>query len=607
MASLFDTFKDFLISVCPDIKWVIDRLHSEEIDIKNVFLQVTNEYIAVKGHVQSGKTNFMVCMCMLSLWFKVSCVVIVRNLQADKDQFLTRLDDFKQKCIMFIPSIRIIKTYSKKTEPRTKPCIYVCLGNNTSINNVLELLPNQPFVTCIDEVDALDVSMGKSKRNEVLQELKTKSLFVLGISATLMDPLQHEYIRTTNIIILRVPEDYKGIYDIQFHPLEGKSTFCGKVTDDLLSLNEPLQPFLEYFSQRPPTSIGHPHIGLLNICSTIHPYEKLQQYMLDKFPTILTIVYNSKGLSLGYEGKITTRKETIQECLQWCKEEGGVVRFPYILICSGQLAGRGISFTDMEYDWHIQVLYLLVSGTCNEMELIQKNRLCGRYKDVLPLEIYTTRPIYTDLLKAFYRQEEIITNISTNKYESSTEQLENMTLCADKFTKRPVLKNGKLSITKTDDTVDNEWSMSVYKGQKFPDTVMKEGRCTLGDELDNDMDRIITEDETKENIDKEIQRLSKKMFKKWSKLIEEQTFETNEKKTTVIAKWMNDLEPSKEYTEDEMKKLCKKYGISSIELVMKIKFKSNSNGYGKIIVNKGGVYQLDPLLVPAYEEYFGRM
>jgi hypothetical protein len=182
-----------------------------------------------------------------------------------------------------------------------------------------------------------------------------------------------------------------------------------------------------------------------------------------------------------------------------------------------------------------------------------------------------------------------------------------MTLCADKFTKRPVLKNGKLSITKTDDTADNEWSMSVYKGQQFPDTVMKEGRCTLGDELDNDMDRIITEDETKENIDKEIQRLSKKMFKKWSKLIEEQTFETNEKKTTVIAKWMNDLEPRKEYTEDEMKKLCKTYGISSIELVMKIKFKSNSNGYGKIIVNKGGFYQLDPLLVPAYEEYFGRM
>jgi hypothetical protein len=96
------------------------------------------------------------------------------------------------------------------------------------------------------------------------------------------------------------------------------------------------------------------------------------------------------------------------------------------------------------------------------------------------------------------------------------------------------------------------------------------------------------------------------MFKKWSKLIEEQTLETA-KKTTTIAKWMNELEPRREYTEDEMKALCKKYSISSIELVMKIKFKSNSNGYGKIIIKRGFIYQLDPLLVPAYEEHFGRM
>ena len=141
MASTFDTFTDFLVSICPDIKWVIDRLEDQEKeqnkDYKKVFLQLTNEYIAVKGHVQSGKTNFMMCICMLSLWFDVSCVVMVRNLQADKDQFLSRLDEFKHKCFAFIPSIRIIKSFSKTKEPRTKSCIYVCLGNNTSIQHLL--------------------------------------------------------------------------------------------------------------------------------------------------------------------------------------------------------------------------------------------------------------------------------------------------------------------------------------------------------------------------------------------------------------------------------------------------------------------------------------
>jgi hypothetical protein len=80
------------------------------------------------------------------------------------------------------------------------------------------------------------------------------------------------------------------------------------------------------------------------------------------------------------------------------------------------------------------------------MELIQKIRLCGRYADSFPLELYTTPAIYSDLIKAYCRQEEIVVSLTTQPSVVCKEQLGEMTLCHDKFTKRAIMKTGKCAV-----------------------------------------------------------------------------------------------------------------------------------------------------------------
>jgi hypothetical protein len=595
----FEAFSQFLVSECSDMKLILDRLNvSDPSNQETVFSDLIHEYIAVKGHVQSGKTQFMLCLCMLVNWFKWSIVVIVRNLQSDMDQFCTRLDECKLKYKPYLSSIRVIKSTTTSLVPRTKECIYVCLGNNSSMNKILQLVGEQPYIICIDEVDALDIR-NESKRNQALLVLKEKARCVFGISATVMDPLSTERITNRNIMILHSPDNYKGIHDIHFHELEGKSVFSGKITDHLLELHEPLLPFLHDFSKRSSIENNgtvYPNIALVNIGSTVAPYEELQHYMLSHFPMITTIVYNGKGVSVGYENQIEHRRESISETLQWCKEEGSIRRFPYIMIFSGLLAGRGISFTDMDYQWHIHILYLIVPKQSNEMELIQKIRLCGRYNDTIPLELYTTQAIYTDLVKAYYRQEEIV--ISLLKHKENTicqDQLSEMTLLREKFTKRPMLKKGKSLVQPSDIASETEWNEDVYDRKQLPPKEAFETYGTAPPEfsyLSEQIGKTTTLDDVLE--EKEVQRLSEKMFRLWSKNIGQ----------TRISVFLDQLDPSKLYSKSEMMELCTFHNIP-LQHVMKNTFKnSESKGYGKIIQRKQGMYRLYPELLNAHIHYF---
>ena len=591
----FEEFKAFLIEQCSDMKTIFDRLDTTELsNTAKVFHDVLHEYIAVKGHVQSGKTNFMLCMCVLANWFQWSCVVVVRNLQSDVDQFMSRLDEFKVTCKPYLPSIRTVKSSTKSTTPRTKESIYVCLGNGKSIAKTLQLVQESPYLLCIDEVDALDIR-NATKRNESIGQLKEKAKCVFGISATVMDPLSVERITSKNIMLLHTTEHYKGMHDIVFHPLDGESKFSGKITDNLFELHEPLIPFLCDFSARQPVENSgkiYPNIALVNIGSTVAPYEELQRRMLQHFPTITTIVYNAKGVTIGYHGRVETRKESISETLQYCKEEGGVERFSHIMIFSGQLAGRGISFTDMDYEWHIHILYLIVSKTCDEMELIQKIRLCGKYNDTIPLELYTTQAIYSDLVKAYYRQEEIVMTLHNQTERVCQDQLVEMTLLRDKFTKRPTLKKGKSLVQPSDIPSETEWSVRIYEGDQLPPKKVFEyygmeppEHSHMGEHLQKE---TVTMDE------KELHRLRDKMFRLWSKHLGQ----------TRISLLLDEIDPHKKYSHTEINDMCKRHDIP-LQHIMRNKFeKSGSKGYGTILKKDQGMYQLFPELVESHVHYF---
>jgi hypothetical protein len=200
-------------------------------------------------------------------------------------------------------------------------------------------------------------------RNETLTQLKKNACCVIGVSATMMDPICKENIKPEHIFILKSKSDYKGIQDISFIPLHGTAEFSSRIDSNLVEQSSDLMPFLTSFSKLEPICFGDttfPNIALINICRTVEPYLSLQKELMEL--PITTIVYNAHGVTLGYEQKIETRKISISECLQWLKTNGGVARFSRIIIFSGDLAGRGISFTDTDFEWHLNQLFLNQMG-----------------------------------------------------------------------------------------------------------------------------------------------------------------------------------------------------------------------------------------------------
>lgn len=600
----FQKFVDKLKEECPDIQTIVDRL---DMSSNGGQLFKNMNYFIIKGHVQSGKTKFMLCVSLLMLWFDISPVLVLRNLNSDSEQLLQRLDEMKARYNSFLPYIKIIKSATKTTVKRTKPALYVCIGNGIALKKINKIVPDR-YICLIDEVDSMDMGHDTS-RHQQMTILKQNALATFGVSATILDPLAKEQVSKGNVILLKTASDYKGIRDITFIPIESESIFSNRVDDDLTEKQPNLIPFLHDFSTRThmvESGKTYPHILLVNVGSTVAPYVSLQQLLKRDIPSLCTILYNANGITVHLNGETSIRHDTISETLQWVKDEFGAERVPTIVIFSCILAGRGVSFVSEDFDWHLNTMYLCVSPTCDEAELLQKIRLAGRYKDSIPLQLYTTSATYADILKAYYKQEEILAKTvmtqSTNEPGEPdvllSDQLQDMTLSKDKFSKRRVMKNGVFPVRKG--STNDEWSTSVYTGMSFAPKEMFEaygekiptGPCVLGERI-----QVIVENEHEEekgNELDELKRLERKMFPSWSKRIGE----------SKIATWMDELSPDREYTRTEIVELCKQHDIPLQHVVVAKYEKSGSRGYGKILYVNRGMYQLHPYLVEAHKKYF---
>jgi hypothetical protein len=98
-------------------------------------------------------------------------------------------------------------------------------------------------------------------------------------------------------------------------------------------------------------------------------------------------------------------------------------------------------------------------------------------------------------------------------------------------------------------------------------------------------------DDINEIDDEEFKRLTKKMFPKWSK--------DNSK----IANFMKNLDPHKEYNENEIKELVNTYKLGRLLLLQKYNY-GLSNGWGQIIQKNNNLYRLYPCLINDFLKYF---
>jgi hypothetical protein len=504
---------NYIFNICPELSKIFKN--SDIIDEKNDEYErnldfLRDRLLLVKGHVQSGKTKFIISASMLCLLYNYSVVVIIRNQQADREQLYERFLDFQQKFnkqfgSQIFPLHKITKKIKKEGVK-----ILLGLGNNASMQKIIDSTLPKKYILFVDEVDFID-SKELTKKNENLKILKENSFCTLGISATVMDPLGKDDITTKDLLLLNVSQKYKGIDKISFKLVKRTCKFSGRMKDNLFKKDECLLDFLTEFSKKTPFSVKnnekHPNICLINICRTKEPYYRVQDYIGKNISSLVSLVYNSDGISYRKGDDCNEFMMSISACLQYLKDTGGVEKYPNIVIFSGDLASRGISFVSTDFGWHLTSMRLLVARSCNEPELIQKVRLCGVYDDNIPLELYTTKKIKNDLLLAFTRQEEILSNVkkSGDTEKNCRELIEAEPIYDKKFSSRSVVKDDKaiMKFHKVQEKIG--W---VYDKENF-DEIPNEFYDMYGLEKEN---KNTKNDEKVQSIDENCKLLDKSLL-----------------------------------------------------------------------------------------------
>lgn len=423
----------------------------------------------------------MICASALFVSMGFSVVHLLRDRTSDRDQIHARLLNFQEDHNKaFGQTMRVIKTAGAGAKSIASPQIYLALCNKPSVTKVLAIVKasERPYIFFIDEVDFVD-SGDATKKYEAIQSMKKGAYCVFGVSATIMDPLGKENITSKNIILLGTASkhgNYKGLDRIQLLEVDKKCKYTGTVDSNLFKTDEGLKAFVDEFVTRQPIRYltkTQPNICLVNICRTKGPCFKAQADLSKSHPKLATIVYNGDGISFR-QGKTSFKERTtISSCLQKLKDNGGVAKYPHIIIFAGDLAGRCISFVSEDYKWHLSDQRLLISSSCDEPELIQKIRLCGIYNDDIPLKLYTTKKTIDDLYKAYLRQEEIICALKSHESDAVVENtralMESMALSKDKFGRRSMTKDEKAEVKMTKVDVDGGWDVNAYKMIKEDD------------------------------------------------------------------------------------------------------------------------------------------
>ena len=435
------------------------------------------KYTVIKGHVQSGKTNFMICASALFVSMGYNVVHLLRDRTSDREQIYERLLHFQEDHNKaFGQTMRVIKTAGAGKS--TFPQIYLALSNKPSVSKVMSIIKSEiPYILFIDEVDFVD-SGDSTKKYESIQEMKKGAYCVFGISATIMDPIGKENITSKNIILLGTASKhgvYKGVDKIQLLEIDEKCKYTGSVDSDLFKEDVGLSDFCQEFVSQKPfiyMSNKYPNICLVNICRTKEPCFKTQLVLGKKYPNLATIVYNGDGISFRQGKTAYQEKITISKCLQRLKDNGGVTKYPHIIIFAGDLAGRCISFVSEDYKWHLTDQRLLISSSCDEPELIQKIRLCGVYNDEIPLKLHATKKTIDELRQAYLRQEEILCALKKSDSEEYVQKtIEMMEMNAAKFGRRSMVKDEKAELKLKKVNADVGWDISTYK------LINKDGLC----------------------------------------------------------------------------------------------------------------------------------
>jgi hypothetical protein len=436
------------------------------------------EYTLVKGFVQSGKSFFIIYQSIIHCLSGYTTIILLRNKLGDVEQLKYRFNEILEKYNL---QIKVKTPNSIMFKVKDYGNIILTLGNSVQLNKVYNTIVKYDlqgkYVFMIDEVDYLDSESG-DKKSDLINQLKLFSRHVYGISATVTDPILQENIHKGFLKILKPLPIYKNIHNINWHIInenqnDTNDTNVPMKKQSIFEKDESLKDFIYKFSKWQPIYVKqyndyHPVMYLIKSTRLIKEMWEIQDYITDNYD-ITTIVYNGDGIRLhipteehiGIKGskKLPSgyyhcKNISISQIIGYLKSSGGYKKYPRILLISGDLASRGISFVSNDYGkcldsnllgWHIIGEYYKCPKTVKQPELLQSLRLCGNIKDDIELRMYTTETLKNDIIKAYQLAEIFMTKgleLSKEKKMPVRDILQDIEIPAEKMIKgRKIARN----------------------------------------------------------------------------------------------------------------------------------------------------------------------
>lgn len=416
----------------------------------------TLKYYLLYGKIQSGKTSNIISICHLGQLYSQSNIIILPNNYEGYVQYKDRIQEYnllyenfcRRKNISEIKPINLAFVGDSKKNNIKK--IHSILSNKTN-GTIISLGNYSELQILCDLFDKLTDNKIKSSVNLIIDEADTaykdestnfRPLFdkllnisnrVFSISATTFKLWFIENkILTSNILILTPNINYKGIKDFSYHyiPQDNKSPKRG---EHAMDNDTYFSEYIEKFKDKPLYIIEdrefHPHIILYRSSEILNEHHyQTQDFLTFNHPEITTVVFNGDGIKIYSPSLIdktriiinnitlynkdcyfTNQNVPLKHVLEYFRMNGGAELFRTIVIISGKLANRMISFVSSSYKWHLTNMYLLTGSKPSCDDLLQMCRLCGVYKyDKIPLEFAATETIAKDLILADSIQDKLM-------------------------------------------------------------------------------------------------------------------------------------------------------------------------------------------------------
>ena len=592
--------------------------------IDNIEMFVKSGVLLCHCSCQGGKGNFTIACAIKSMINGRTPIIITRNFTGDANKmdndignvsklFSNFMDKNNVKKKFEITTLRCEKLDSEKLHKSLNgqyPRIVVCLANSIQIKKLYDVVSESKsaglYDLYIDEVDFIDC--GNSELSENLNNLKNYAFQTYGITATPLDFILSETeLKTANSVLLKPHPEYRSYQDFLVHTLDidpDVTALNTKATyEEILTADKNLKPYLnEFLVSRLGFAHGlgkyHPNICLIKNTILNENQDALFNGIIKDYgKDIAVVVFNGNGIAMHFDGmKSVIIKKTlvkpkkyynleIPDVIQFFKSDEE--KFKRIIIISGLTTGRCVSLVSRDYEWHLTDMYYVPSASTPVPELIQSaGRLCGRNKGkshlILNCTLKVAKALYNGLnftYESLYR--------AVDEYKDSEDSLkESMMKIPMERKKLPVGRNltTKVKLNKNEFNLvkenDGGFDIESYKFNRIIREIKENKDKNI--EIVNDIEEIGVE---------EYNRLTKKMFPKWSV------------GNTKISNFMKNLDPNKEYTDKEMKELCKNFNITDFSHLLTYN-RIISKGYGKIISKKENRYFLSKCLVSEFIKYF---